>query len=66
MLILMRVQSGASGCPSSLSGGWGWGLAEAPLVHGDASLVSFNSYYKRDRVNEWQREPGDHRGVGEG
>lgn len=51
--------------PPALSGGEGGkegverGLAVDPLVHGDASLESFNSYHKRDRVNEWQREPGD-------
>lgn len=58
MLVIMRVQSGASGRPSSIGGGRG--LAVAPSVRGDASLESFNSYHKRDRVNEWQREPGDH------
>lgn len=60
----MRVQSGASGRPSSLEEGRG--LAVAPSVRGDASLESFNSYRKRDRVNEWQREPGDQGGGGGG
>lgn len=61
----MRLQSGASGRPSSLERREGGkegverGLAVDPLVRGDASLESFNSYHKRDRVNEWQREPGD-------
>lgn len=58
----MRVQRGASGRPSSLEEGRG--LAVAPSVRGDASLESFNSYRKRDRVNEWQREPGDQGGGG--
>lgn len=50
--------------PAALSGG-AVGLAADPSVRGDASLESFNSYRKRDRVNEWQREPGD-RGGGRG
>lgn len=62
MLVIMRVQSGASGRPPRPAGGRG--LAVAPSVRGDASLESFNSYRKRDRVNEWQREPGDQRGLG--
>lgn len=64
MLVIMRVQSGASGRPSRLDGGHS--LAGAPSVHGDASLESFNSYHKCDRVNEWQRESGDQTGPGWG
>lgn len=52
--------------PSLRPGGGGRGLAVAPSLRGDASLESFNSYRKRDRVNERQREPGDHGALGGG
>lgn len=50
--------------PALVGVGVGVGLAVAPSVRGDASLESFNSYRKRDRVNEWQREPRDPGGGG--
>lgn len=37
-----------------------------PSERVDASPESFNSYHKRDRVNESQREPGDQRWGWEG
>ena len=39
------------------SGGGGAGVYSH--TRGDASLETFNSCHQRDRVNEWQRVPGD-------